>query len=190
MTPDFPLRSAVLALTGKLVVQSNASIQSSASASALMVIIIASVTTHLEFSVKAVKWDAHRAELHAIRRAVFIEEQHVPEELEWDEIDARCCHVLAFSADGAPLGTGRLLPDGHVGRMAVLKEWRGRGVGGAILKMLLDLACKEGFEMVTLHAQTHAVGFYAKHGFTVTGEEFMEAGIPHRAMTIKLQPPP
>ena len=138
--------------------------------------------------VREVDWNARRSELHAIRRAVFIEEQHVPEELEWDEADAHCRHVLAFSPEGEAVGTGRLLPDGHIGRMAVLKAWRGRGAGSAILNRLLDLARASGFDTVRLHAQTHAVGFYAKHGFTVTGDEFMEAGIPHRAMTQRLKP--
>lgn len=142
------------------------------------------------FVVRPVNYTAHREQLHAIRRSVFVEEQHVPEELEWDEIDERCYHVLAFAADGAPIGTGRLLLDGHIGRMAVLQAWRGKGVGSAILKMLLELAQKEGFTLVRLHAQTHAVGFYAKHGFKPTGNEFMEAGIPHRAMTIRLDPLP
>jgi len=111
----------------------------------------------------------------------------VPEELEWDEIDARCRHVLAFLPDGEAIGTGRLLPDGHIGRMAVLKAWRGRGAGSAILTLLLRLARQAGFDVARLHAQTHAVGFYAKYGFTVTGDEFMEAGIPHRAMTLRLK---
>ena len=142
------------------------------------------------FVVRPVNWHAHRDQLHAIRRTVFIEEQNVPEELEWDERDERCCHVLAFAADGAPIGTGRLLPDGHIGRMAVLREWRGKGAGSAILKTLLALAQEQGFETVRLHAQIHALGFYGKHGFTVTGGEFMEAGIPHRAMAIKLEPLP
>lgn len=142
------------------------------------------------FVIRPVNWNAHRGTLHAIRRTVFIEEQNVPEELEWDENDERCHHVLAFAADGAPIGTGRLLLDGHIGRMAVLKAWRGRGVGSAILKMLLLLAQKEGLESVSLHAQTHALSFYARHGFTAAGGEFMEAGIPHRAMTIRLEPLP
>jgi predicted GNAT family N-acyltransferase len=142
------------------------------------------------FVIRPVNYTAHRDQLHAIRRSVFIEEQSVPEELEWDEIDERCYHVLAFDPDGAPIGTGRLVLDGHIGRMAVLKAWRGKSVGSAILKMLLVLAQKEGIALVRLHAQTHAVGFYAKHGFKATGKEFMEAGIPHRAMTIRLDPLP
>lgn len=177
-------------MNGGDAVHSTARSQSSALASASTSIIIASVSTRPEFTVRPVGWDTHHEELYAIRRTVFIEEQNVPEELEWDEIDERCYHVLAFAADGTPIGTGRLLLDGHIGRMAVLKAWRGKGVGSAILKMLLVLAQKEGFESVRLHAQTHAVDFYAKHGFKAAGKKFMEAGIPHRKMTIKLNPRP
>jgi predicted GNAT family N-acyltransferase len=120
---------------------------------------------------------------------VFIEEQRVPEALEWDDVDERCYHVLAVSDDGSPIGTGRLLPDGHIGRMAVLREWRGQGVGSAILEMLLDLARKDGLQTLALNAQTHAVGFYAQHGFSLFGDEFIEAGIPHRKMRLQLAPP-
>lgn len=136
--------------------------------------------------VRQVDWYVNRAQLQAIRRAVFIEEQHVPEELEWDADDARSQHVLAYAPDGAAIGTGRLLPDGHIGRMAVLQPWRGRGVGSALLMILLKLAREQRFDCAQLHAQTHALEFYAKHGFTATGDEFMEAGIPHRHMQVKL----
>ena len=142
------------------------------------------------FVVTAADWSAHRGQLHAIRRAVFIEEQNVPEELEWDDSDRQCFHVLAFAADGSAIGTGRLALDGRIGRMAVLKDWRGRGVGSAILKYLLVLAQKEGHLAVRLHAQTHAVPFYTKHGFAVSGPEFLEANIPHHAMTIELEAVP
>lgn len=143
-----------------------------------------------QFIVRVANWRANREMLHAIRKAVFIEEQRVPEELEWDEIDETCHHVLAYAVDGTPIGTGRLLPDGHIGRMAVLKEWRRRGVGSAILVYLLDLARREGFDEVCLHAQTHALGFYARHGFEACGAQFIEAGIPHRLMTIRIGPLP
>src|SRR5512146_189023 len=116
----------------------------------------------LPFVVRPVNWRASREELHAVRRTVFVEEQHVPEELEWDAVDPDCYHVLALSGDGTPIGTGRLVPDGHIGRMAVLKEWRGKGVGGAILETLLGYARMDGFGTVKLHAQTRAVGFYRK----------------------------
>ena len=142
------------------------------------------------FIVRPVNWKAQSEQLHAIRRVVFIEEQSVPEDLEWDDSDASCYHVLAIAADGSAIGTGRLALDGRIGRMAVLKEWRGRGVGSAILKYLLVLAQKEGHLTVRLHAQTHAVPFYAKHGFAASGPEFVEAGIPHHAMSMELEAVP
>jgi len=142
------------------------------------------------FVVRPVNWIATREKLRALRRAVFIEEQRVPEELEWDDADERCYHVLATSEEGQPIGTGRLKLDGQIGRMAVARDWRGRGVGGAILESLLALARKEGCTTVRLHAQTHAIGFYAKYGFTAFGEEFDEAGIPHRMMELRLEPEP
>jgi predicted GNAT family N-acyltransferase len=140
------------------------------------------------FVVRPVNWTARRDELRAIRRTVFIEEQHVPEELEWDDTDERAYHVLAMDDDGAAIGTGRLSLDCQIGRMAVAREWRGRGVGAAILKTLLDFATKEGCRVVRLHAQTHALGFYKRYGFEAVGGEFDEAGIPHRAMELRLAP--
>jgi len=142
------------------------------------------------FVIRPVNWLAHQDKLCAIRRAVFVEEQHVPEELEWDAADRDCYHVLAINGDGVPIGTGRLLPDGHIGRMAVLKEWRRKGVGSAILETLLGYARVERFDRVSLHAQTQAMGFYRKHGFAATGPEFLEAGIPHRHMEMRLEMSP
>ena len=126
--------------------------------------------------------------LQAIRREVFVIEQQVPEDEEWDEMDAGCLHLLASAGDGTPIGTGRILPDGRIGRMAVLNLWRGCGVGGALLRELLVLAREYGHAEARLHAQTHALGFYRKHGFTPRGEEFMEAGIPHYEMYMPLTP--
>ena len=142
------------------------------------------------FVVRPVNWTAARKQLHEVRRAVFIEEQQVPEELEWDDADERAYHVLALAEDGTAIGTGRLKLDCHIGRMAVLREWRHRGVGSAILELLLDLAEREGCARVKLHAQTHAVRFYARYGFSVTGDEFGEAGIPHRLMELTLDSRP
>jgi predicted GNAT family N-acyltransferase len=142
------------------------------------------------FVVRPVNWLASRDMLHAVRRAVFIEEQNVPEDLEWDDADERAYHVLAVSRDATPIGTGRLKLDCSIGRMAVVKDWRGRGVGTAILDALLGLAEKEGCTVVRLHAQTHALQFYARRGFTALGGEFEEAGIAHRVMELKLPPPP
>lgn len=148
------------------------------------------MTKQASFIIRPVNWHANRDKLGAVRRSVFIEEQNVPEALEWDDMDERSYHVLALDRGGAPIGTGRLLLDGHIGRMAVLKPWRGRGVGSAILRALLDLAQKEGHETVKLNAQIHALAFYRKHGFKAFGGEFMEAGIPHRTMKIRIQPLP
>ena len=144
----------------------------------------------LPFAVRPVNWIATRDKLRALRYAIFVEEQRVPEELEWDDADERSYHVLATSEEGEAIGTGRLKLDGQIGRMAVARDWRRRGVGAAILQALLDLARKEGCTMVRLHAQTHALAFYAKYGFTAVGEEFDEAGIAHRMMEIRLAPEP
>jgi predicted GNAT family N-acyltransferase len=142
------------------------------------------------FAVRPVNWHASRDKLRVIRHAVFVEEQCVPEALEWDDADERSYHVLATSADGEPVGTGRLKLDGQIGRMAVMPEWRGRGVGTAILNALLALARKQGCRVVRLHAQTHAISFYGRQGFVAVGGEFDEAGIPHRAMELRLSPEP
>lgn len=122
------------------------------------------------------------ADLRAVREPVFIVEQQVPVEEEWDELDPQCRHVIARDADNRPIGTGRLTPERKIGRMAVLAEWRGKGVGGAILEALMDEARALGWPEVTLNAQTHAIPFYASYGFEAFGEAFMEANIPHRAM--------
>ena len=126
-------------------------------------------------------WDQARADAAPIRFAVFVDEQKVPAEIELDEHDAACLHVVARS-EGRAVGTGRLLPDGHIGRMAVLKAWRGQGVGAAMLAVLIDAARARGDREVALSAQTHALGFYRRFGFTHEGPEYIEAGIPHQAM--------
>jgi predicted GNAT family N-acyltransferase len=134
------------------------------------------------FSVRLCDWDAARAQARHIRELVFVREQGVPLELEMDEQDPRCDHALAYSADGAAVGTGRLLPDGHIGRMAVLREWRGKGVGGLLLLALVEQARSRGQATLRLNAQTHAAGFYRRFGFDISGPEFIEAGIAHAAM--------
>jgi len=133
-------------------------------------------------------WDSLREHARAVRYAVFVVEQRVPVELEWDEMDAVSWHAVAYDAAGNPIGTGRLLPDGHIGRMAVLKSSRGAGVGGAILEGLVCKAAELGYGELVLNSQTAAMPFYARFGFTPEGEEFMEAGIPHRAMRRKTRP--
>lgn len=138
------------------------------------------------FTVRAASWRDDLAPLQDLRRWVFVIEQQVPEELEWDDADAESVHALALDGEGRPIGTGRLLPDGHIGRMAVVREWRRRGVGSAILEWLMASARRQGLGALHLHAQTHALGFYARHGFAAHGETFSEAGIPHRKMSLSL----
>lgn len=134
------------------------------------------------FSVRVADWERDWPTLRALRRQVFVVEQHVAEAIEWDGIDAACRHALAEDGDGHAIGCGRLLPDGHIGRMAVLPPWRGRGVGSALLEQLIRLARNGGHARVVLNAQTHAMSFYARCGFVRCGAEFEEAGIAHVAM--------
>ena len=140
------------------------------------------------FAVRRATWATDSAVLAAIRREVFVVEQRVPESEEWDDRDAVSEHVIALASDGSAIGTGRLLPDGHIGRMAVLPPWRGRGVGSALLTELIAMARERGCSETRLHAQTHALAFYRKHGYTPLGEEFMDAGIPHVEMRLVLKP--
>lgn len=138
------------------------------------------------FTIRLASWQEDRPLLQAVRSTVFIAEQHVPEELEWDADDAASLHVLALDPQGVAVGTGRLLPDGHIGRMAVLREWRKRGVGSALLGLLVACGRGRGDRALHLNAQTHALDFYRRHGFVAHGGEFMDAGIPHRRMTLRL----
>ena len=114
-----------------------------------------------------------------IRHEVFVIEQHVPLEEELDARDAECVHAIAYALDGTPVGTGRLLPDGHIGRMAVRKPARRQGVGSLILNSLIDEARRRGHLQVELAAQIHAQPFYAAHGFRAEGGVFQDAGIDH-----------
>ncbi len=138
--------------------------------------------------VELLDWASARAFAAQIRQVVFVEEQKVPEESELDEHDPRSVHALAFDANGRALGTGRLLPDGHIGRMAVLKEARKGGVGSALLVALMEEARRRGHARTVLSAQTHAVPFYRRHGYQVlSGDVHMDCGIPHVDMARELQ---
>ena len=139
-----------------------------------------------DYRIHEVGWQEAQHELKRIREAVFIVEQNVPVELEWDGLDPNARHVLAQSRGGVAMGTARLLPDGQIGRMAVLKEWRGLGVGSALLEALLQIARNRGFSQVFLNSQTRAVSFYSRRGFKVVSGEFMDAGIPHVKMVLHL----
>jgi predicted GNAT family N-acyltransferase len=134
------------------------------------------------FVVEVIDFAIGRDDLQAIREVVFVQEQQVPAEMERDALDPQCVHVIARSADGMAIGTGRLTPDHRIGRMAVLRDWRGKGVGDAMLLALIDQARERGWREVALNAQASAITFYARHGFLPHGERFMEAGIEHLAM--------
>jgi predicted GNAT family N-acyltransferase len=134
------------------------------------------------YSIRIVRWSEARPMTSPVREAVFMREQGVPAELEWDEFDADALHAVAADIAGQPVGTARLLADGHIGRMAVLAPWRRRGVGSAMLARLMGSARDRGLGAVFLHAQMHAVPFYRRHGFVVEGAEFLDAGILHVSM--------
>ena len=134
-----------------------------------------------EFKVKTASWPDDQSTLKAIRFEVFVEEQKVPAESEIDEHDALSVHAIAWT-DGKAAGCGRLLPDGHIGRMAVRGPYRGLGVGAFVLQHLIDRARQRGDREVVLSAQTHAMGFYEKFGFVVEGGEYLDCDIPHRDM--------
>ncbi len=137
-----------------------------------------------------VEWSTHKEKLRAIRERVFIEEQSVPRDVEWDGLDETATHFLALNEMGLALGTARLVTSsGQIGRMAVLKEQRGRDIGRQLLEAAIGHAIAVGLERVFLHAQTHAEGFYRKSGFLPIGGEFLEAGIPHVEMALTLPIP-
>ncbi len=145
--------------------------------------------TDAHIRVELVGWPQAERLIRPIRKIVFIDEQGVPKELEWDGLDSHCAHVLALNERRDAIGTARMQANGTIGRMAVLKDWRGRGAGRALLSALLDLAVRQGLARVTLSAQTHAIGFYEQAGFHTVGEPFMDAGIPHRKMVKDLLKP-
>ena len=129
-------------------------------------------------------WQDLRDRAAQVRFVVFIEEQKVPAELELDELDAECVHAV-IEIDDQPVATGRLCPDGRIGRMAVLKEFRDQGLGSEILQALISAAEMRGQHETYLHSQLHALGFYAQHSYVAEGPEFEDAGIAHRQMRRK-----
>jgi predicted GNAT family N-acyltransferase len=140
----------------------------------------------LSFRVTRATTEQDMAQVRAIRQQVFIDEQQIPPDLEWDGHDDACIHVLAFAPAGTAVGTGRLAPDGRIGRMAVLASWRGRGAGSAVLTALLEAACESGRERVYLHSQESARPFYRRAGFRALGDPYLEAGIRHVSMEMRL----
>jgi predicted GNAT family N-acyltransferase len=130
-------------------------------------------------------WDSEIPVIKAIRQQVFIEEQSVPADLEWDGKDHSATHWLAWQ-DSKAMATVRLLPDGHLGRMAVLADYRGNGIGRRLLKAVIDTAAEQQLLEVYLYAQLHALSFYSAAGFIAEGDEFLDAGIAHRTMRLRL----
>lgn len=128
-------------------------------------------------------WQHHEAALRVVREAVFIREQHVPDDMEWDGFDADAVHFLAVDDKSEPVGCVRLLPSGQISRLCVLEQLRHQGIGRALLEQAEQEARRQGMREVFLHAQTQACSFYESAGFMVNGGIFVEAGIPHRQMT-------
>jgi len=138
------------------------------------------------FTVSLINWHDGEPLLRSVREAVFIGEQGVSAQLEWDGQDEMCRHALALSHQGDAIGCGRILANGHIGRIAVLPEWREQKVGTAIMEALLDYARENDYKQVDVDAQTHAVPFYHRFDFAESGEVFMDAGLPHIKMFLKL----
>jgi predicted GNAT family N-acyltransferase len=135
-----------------------------------------------EFRVEIRSWEEARAAAAPIRYEVFLEEKDPPPGIELDDVDPQCLHALALDETGKAVGTGRLLPDGHIGRMAVLKDWRRRGVGDAIIDALTEEARKRGYAAVVISAPLQAAEFYRNHGFVAEGKVFREAGMLQQKM--------
>ena len=132
------------------------------------------------------EWATDEEALLKVRRQVFINEQGVPEELEFDNLDSRCLHVKSIKSEAGIIGTARLLPSAYIGRMCVLKDFRNLGVGGLMLSFLIDYARNHNYGPLRLNAQVNALPFYERYGFKANSEIFMEAGIKHRHMTLTL----
>ena len=137
------------------------------------------------YYIDVVDWADSISELKKIRTSVFIDEQNVPVELEWDGLDENCTHFLVRS-DNSAIATARLTPEGQIGRMAVLSAYRGLGIGTTLLLKILSHAKESGHEQLYIHAQKQAILFYKRNGFIPEGNEFMDAGIPHLAMHLDL----
>ncbi|WP_349617860.1 GNAT family N-acetyltransferase [Azotobacter salinestris] len=134
-----------------------------------------------EIRVRIADWQKDNDDIRRIRDSVFIAEQAVPPELEWDSEDEEAVHFLAFAGKFA-VGTARLLRDGHIGRVAVLKDWRGLRIGNALMHAAIAEAGSRGLHHLVLSAQVHATRFYERLGFVIVSDEYLDAGIPHVEM--------
>jgi len=137
----------------------------------------------MKISASLANWETDKKTIKFIRQCVFIKEQSVPEEMEWDKHDKTATHCLAWLEDKA-IATGRLQADGQLGRMAVLKPYRHHGAGTLVLEFLIQQHQQRSDRPLVIHAQTHAINFYNKFGFIKQGQEYKEAGIPHYTMIL------
>jgi len=133
-----------------------------------------------EFTIRHARWSHEADAIRSVRQRVFIDEQGVLPDEEWDDLDPSCHHLLAVDERGEAVGCTRLCPGGRLGRMAVLPRWRGQGVGRALLEHVVELARRLGLSRLEADAQVRALGFYRRLGFQVCGPEFLDARIPHR----------
>lgn len=138
-----------------------------------------------QVSIEQVSWQQTEAHLRQVRTVVFIEEQFVTPEFEWDEIDSTAVHLLAMH-DNQAIACLRIIHHEKIGRMAVLKPWRGMGVGSKLLEKAIEICRQHGSKQIVLSAQTHAIHFYQKAGFEITSGEYTDVHIPHVDMCLKL----
>jgi predicted GNAT family N-acyltransferase len=143
-------------------------------------------TSASSVTIRPASWQQDNTALRLIRKQVFMQEQNVPEELEWDGEDDDAFHLLAEDNEGNPIGTARMLSDGHIGRVAIVAPWRGHGVGTALMQRLLHQARDDGHRTVFLDAQLDAIDFYRRLGFKEEGKTFLDAGILHRHMLLSI----
>ena len=134
------------------------------------------------FRIEVMNWERAQPVAGPIRFAIFVGEQDVPPGIELDDKDADCIHAISYDAADKAIGTGRLLPDGQIGRMAVVKDWRRQGVGAVILDALVNEARKRGLASVVVSAQLRAAEFYRDSGFEAEGKVYQEANILHQLM--------
>jgi predicted GNAT family N-acyltransferase len=140
------------------------------------------------FEIKVDSWIVLSADASQVRVEVFVKEQGIAADLEWDALDAQVTHAVVYDHERQPIATGRLIPPttpegpAKIGRMAVLKAFRGQGVGGQVLHALMLEASKRSYQQIELSAQAYAAAFYAKHGFTAEGTPYDDVGIEHVTM--------
>ena len=136
----------------------------------------------MNYTTKIVDFTKYEKEIRLVRNTVFTEEQKISSAIDFDGLCPECFHGLARNGRGIPIGTGRMQKNGHIGRLAVIAKWRGKGIGAALVNEFVSFAQSKGLEQAYLNSQEQAVGFYEKCGFSSQGEIFYEAGIPHIKM--------